>query len=145
MTTTAVPSATTPSGADHPNAQRLRANFDAFLRGDLDTVREAATDDATWTNLGSGPLAGTFRGWEQISGMFGRLFEITGGTYTMEVQSVVADDHWAMAVYDATSTIDGRTETHRWVLVDEMGPDGRATSTRLLAFDQAAADRHITG
>jgi ketosteroid isomerase-like protein len=142
--TPSIPAQTVPV-SEHPNVARVRAAFDAFARGDLDTVRDSATEDATWTNAGTGPLAGTFRGWSEISGMFGRLFEITGGTYTMEVRSVLADDARAVAVYDGTSTVAGRTATHRFVLIDEMGPDGRATATTLLAYDQEAADRHIAG
>jgi ketosteroid isomerase-like protein len=137
--------AQTVAGTEHPNVERVRAAFDAFARGDLDAVRDSATPDATWTNAGAGPLAGTFRGWPEVSGMFGRLFELTGGTFSMEVRSLLADDARAVAVYDGTSTVAGRTATHRFVLVDEMGPDGRATATTLLAYDQEAADRHMAG
>lgn len=143
-TSTSIPAQPAPA-AEHPNVARLRAAFDAFARGDLDAVRDSATPDATWTNGGSGPLAGTYRGWDEVSGMFGRLLELTGGTFRMEVLSLLADDARALAVYDATSTVAGRTETHRFVLIDDMGPDGRATATTLLAFEQGAADRHVSG
>lgn len=144
MTTTS----TTPDTAgvtEHPNARRIREAFEAFSRGDLETVRLSATDDATWTNAGSGPLAGTYRGWSEIVGMFGRLVELTGGTYRLEVRSVVADDSHGFAVYDSTSTVAGRTATNRWVLVDELAPDGRSTATRVFCYDQEAADRHLSG
>jgi hypothetical protein len=48
-----------------------------------------------------------------------------------------------VAVYDSTSTVAGRTETYRWVLVDDVDPDGRTTATRVFGYDQEAADRHL--
>ncbi|MDP3713701.1 MAG: nuclear transport factor 2 family protein [Mycobacteriales bacterium] len=129
---------------EHPNAKVLRDGFAAFGRGDLDTIRATMTDDAVWTNAGTSALAGTYRGWDAISGMFGALFERTGGTISMQVVSVLADDAHACAIYDSTSTIAGQTQTNRFVLVQEMTPDGKARATQTLAYDQAAADAHLT-
>jgi ketosteroid isomerase-like protein len=131
------------STPEHPNVTRTRAAFAAFARGDLDAVREHFATDATWTNGGSSVLAGTFRGWDEIVGMFGALFEATGGTYRNDLVSVVADDTTAVAVYDATSTIGGQEATERFVLIDELTPDGRVRATRNLAYDQGAADAHL--
>jgi len=65
--------------------------------------------------------------------MFGRLMELTGFTHTMNVLGMMATDQHAVAVYDATSTVQGRTATHRWTLVDEVTPDGLVSGTHLLA------------
>lgn len=100
------------------------------------------TPDATWTNGGSNPLAGTHRGWDEISAMFGRLMELT---HTMNVLGMMATDQHAVAVYDATSAVQGRTATTRWTLVDEVAPDGLVSSTHLLAYDQDAADAQMRG
>ena len=145
MTTTSSKPDLAVSSTEHPNARRMQEAFEAFAAGDLETVRQTFTDDATWTSGGSGPLAGTYRGWPEISGMLGKLMELTGGTFSMQVRSILADDSNAVAIYDATSTVAGVTETHRWALVDEMAADGRTTATRLLAYDQDAADRHVSG
>jgi uncharacterized protein len=128
---------------DHPHAKVLRDGFAAFGRGDLDAIRATLTDDAVWTNAGSSALAGSYRGWDAISGMFGALFQRTGGTISMQVVSVLADDVHACAIYDSTSTIAGQTQTNRFVLVQEMTPDGKARTTHTLAYDQAAADAHF--
>ena len=129
--------------ADHPNAARMRGGFDAFARGDLAAVEALSVPGASWTIAGTGPLAGTHRGWTEVSTMFGRLFELTGGTFTMELVSVLADDVHAVAVYDGTSTVAGRTETHRMLMLDELTPEGLTRTTRLFALDQDAADRHM--
>ena len=56
---------------------------------------------------------------------------------------MLADDTQAVAIYDATSTIGGQTQTHRFVLVEAMTPEGKAATTHILAFDQLAVDAHF--
>jgi ketosteroid isomerase-like protein len=128
---------------DHPNAIRIREGFAAFSRGDLDHVRATMTPDCAWTNSGASEVAGTFRGWDEIVGMFGALIERTGGTLVMDVVSTLGDDTHAVALYDMTSTIAGVTETHRFALIEELTADGRAATCTGLAYDQAAADAHF--
>ena len=130
---------------EHPNATRLREGFAAFGRGDLEHVRKEMTADATWTNAGSSVLAGTYVGWDAIAGMFGKLFEATNGTFTMDLLSCLGDDARAVAVYDATSTVAGQTRTMRFCFVQEMNAEGLVTATITLAYDQAAADAHMAG
>ncbi len=126
-----------------PSATLMRAAFTAFAAGDLDTVRASFTPDAVWINTGSGPLAGEHRGWEQISAMFGTLMELTQGTFSMEIISIVGDARHAIAVYDSTSTVKGVTETQRVCLIDEMTPEGLVRCARMLPYDAAANDAHI--
>lgn len=130
---------------EHANAARLREGFAAFGRGDLEHVRREMTEDATWTNAGTSVLSGTYTGWDAISEMFGRLFEATGGTFTMDLLSCLADDARAVAVYDATSTVAGQTRTMRFCFVQEVNAEGLATATQTLAYDQEAADAHLNG
>ena len=128
------------STAAQANAQRLRDAFAAFDRGDLDHLRESAADDCTWTNAGSSPVSGTYRGWDEIQGMFVKLFEVTGGTFKSSVQSILSNDHQSCAIYDATATVNGKTETHRFFVVDSYTADGKVKTTDVVAFNQAAAD-----
>ena len=126
--------------ATQANAQRLRDGFAAFERGDLDYLRDASADDATWTNAGSGPLAGTYRGWDEVQGMLLKLFELTGGTFKMNVQSILSNEHQSCAIYDATATVNGKTDTQRYIVIDTYTSDGKVKTTDVVAFNQAAAD-----
>jgi ketosteroid isomerase-like protein len=128
---------------EHPNATRLREGFAAFARGDLDAVRADMAENCTWVNTGTTELAGTYTGWDQISGMFGRLFELTDGTLSMNVVAAIGDDTHAIAIYDSTSTIGGVTATNRFILIDELDASGQIVSTQNMAYDQAAADAHL--
>ena len=133
------------STTDHPNVLALRRAFAAFAQGDLETVRQSMTDDAVWTNAGKSAISGRHAGWAAIATMFGTMLERTGGTFSMNVLSTLADDDHAIAVYDATSTVDGATATQRYVLVDDVTPDGRVSATHVFAYDQMASDAHLAG
>ena len=126
--------------AAQANAQRLRDAFAAFDRGDLDHLRANTADNATWTNAGSSPIAGTYRGWDEVQGMLGKLFEITGGTFKTSLQSILSNDHQSCAIYDATATVNGRTDTQRFIVIDTYTADGKVKTTDVVAFNQAAAD-----
>lgn len=130
---------------EHPNAVRMREAFAAFARGDLDAVLADMTDDCTWTNAGSSAIAGDHTGKEAIAKMFVELFTITDGTFSTTPLTILADDARAVAVYDATATVAGRTETLRWVLVDELDADGKVSSAHCACYDQAAADALMAG
>jgi len=122
------------------NAQRLREAFEAFDRGDLDHLRNTSADNATWTNAGSSPIAGTYHGWDEIQGMLFKLFELTGGTFKTRVQSVLSNDHESCAIYDATATVNGKTDTQRFIVLDTYNADGKVQTTDVVAFNQEAAD-----
>ncbi|MCW2614719.1 MAG: hypothetical protein JWN08_1713 [Frankiales bacterium] len=145
MTTTRGTEGLSVTTTEHPNATRMREGFAAFGRGELDTVRQDLATDAVWVNGGRSPLAGTYRGWDEISQMFGRLFELTGGTWTHALVSVLADDQHAVAIYDATATVNGVTAEHRFVLVQDMAQDGTVQTARTLAYDQEEADALLIG
>jgi len=130
--------------AAQANAERIRAAFEAFDRGDLDHLRDTAADNATWTNAGSSPIAGTYRGWDEIQGMLVKLFELTGGTFKTTVHSILSNDHQSCAIYDATATVNGTTDTQRFFVVDTYTGDGKVQTTDVVAFNQAAADALFT-
>ena len=144
MTTTQTTPDLSISTTEHPNVIRLREGFAAFARGDLDHIKGTMTDDCVWTIPGTSPIAGTHRGWDEIVAMFGKLLEATEGTMTMELQSVLADDDCAVAIYDSTATVAGQTRTMRFVMIEEM-VDGKASAVQSMAYDQPAADAHMRG
>jgi ketosteroid isomerase-like protein len=144
MTTSDTTAGTTVNLNEPATAQRLRDAFAAFDRGDLDHLRDNMTADCVWVNAGSSPIAGTYKGWDQIVGMLGKNFELSGGTFKTSVVSILANDHQAAAIYDATATVNGKTETHRFFLIDSYNAEGKVESSNVIAFDQAAADALIS-
>jgi ketosteroid isomerase-like protein len=96
--------------AEHPNATYVRTMFDAFARADLDAVRAAIPEDAVWHFPGRhGQLAGTHRGRDAILAFFVHVARLTAGTFHLELDDVVADDRYAVALFCGHGSRDGRT------------------------------------
>lgn len=56
----------------HPNADLLRKGYDAFSKGDLDTIKnEVFSPDVVFHVAGRNPLSGDYRGVDEVFGFFG--------------------------------------------------------------------------
>jgi hypothetical protein len=66
------------------NAEVVRNGYDAFAKGDLETLRELIAADAVWKVPGKSPLAGDKKGIEATLSYFTQLFELTDGTLKAE-------------------------------------------------------------
>ncbi|MGW2719135.1 nuclear transport factor 2 family protein [Streptomyces sp. NPDC001492] len=77
--------------AEHPHAQLVRKGYEAFTRGDMDTLRSLMSGDATHHVPGSHPLSGDFKGTDAVIDMYRRLFEETNGTLKVELRNILVD------------------------------------------------------
>jgi ketosteroid isomerase-like protein len=76
----------------HPNVDLLRRSYEAFNTGDMDTLRASFTDDIMGHAPGKSPVAGDYKGVDEVFGFFQKLFELSGGTLKVEPHSILADD-----------------------------------------------------
>ena len=84
----------------HPNEVLVREAFAAFGRGDLDALRSQYwAEDIRYHVPGRGPLAGDYEGAARVLEFFGRVFELSGGTFSAELRDVLANDEHALALY----------------------------------------------
>jgi ketosteroid isomerase-like protein len=123
----------------HPNAAVVREGFDRFVRGDVAGLVGLFADDAVWHVPGSSPLAGDYRGRDEIIAFLRRTAELTGGTYRVELLWVVADDEHTVAVYRARGERAGCELDIEQALLIELR-EGRWTDIRAQPLDQAAFD-----
>ncbi len=91
------------------NEALVRRIFDAFARREGLALRGLFAEDAVWIVPGSGVMAGTYRGREEIFRFLARLPKETDGTYGSELIDVLASDTRAAALYRARGTRHGRT------------------------------------
>lgn len=106
------------AGADHPNATRVRALFDAFRNGDLATVEATIADDAVWHFPGrTGQLAGSHRGHAAILQFLLLVPALTAGTFELELQDVIANDRRAIALFRGRAAREGRSLDNPTALV----------------------------
>jgi ketosteroid isomerase-like protein len=126
----------------HPNEELVRRAFDAFAKGDVETLREVIHEDAVWHSPGRSPFAGDYQGVEAILGYFARTMEVTGGTFRAELHDVVVNDEHAVSLYVGRGQREGKTLDNRYVLVTHVR-NGKLGETWLFSGDQYAADEFL--
>jgi ketosteroid isomerase-like protein len=95
--------------AEHPHALLVRKGYDAFTRGDMDTLRGLMTSDAAHHVPGTHPLSGDFKGQNAIIDMYGQLFAQTNGTLRVELRQVLVDGRGhAVSIHRFTAERNGR-------------------------------------
>jgi uncharacterized protein len=95
----------------HPNVARIKDGYAAFAKGDFAVLNDLFAEDLLWHEPGRNQLAGDYRGRDAVYGFFGRLMEITEGSFSLEVQAVYADDERGVALVVATASRAGRSIT----------------------------------
>ncbi len=122
------------------NESLVRRIFDAFARKQGFALREAFAEDATWSVPGSGTMAGTFQGRDEIFRFLGRLPKETDGTYSSSLIDVLVSDDRAAALYRASGARKGRTLELDQVLLFRI-EDGLVREVLALPSDPEAFDR----
>ncbi len=85
---------------EHPNATLVRSLFAAFRDHDIEAVRDVIHEDAVWRFPGAtGQLAGAHRGHDGIFTFLLRVGELTDGTFALDLEDVVANDSFAVAMF----------------------------------------------
>lgn len=83
----------------HPNAELVRDGYAAFQRGDLDALQhQYFAEDIRYHIPGRSPIAGDYEGMAEVIQLFTRIFELSGGTFRLELHDVVANDEHAAAL-----------------------------------------------
>ena len=82
---------------DHPNILRMREGYDAFAKGDLAALQELMTEDIVWHVAGRTSLSGSYEGRTAVLEFFGKVMEVTEGSFRAEPLTLLADDHYGCA------------------------------------------------
>ena len=92
--------------SEHPNAALTRRLFEAFGR-DAKVISAGLARDIVWRVPGNTIMSGEYRGRREVVEFLRRTGLETGGTYRSQLQSVLADDDWAVAIYRAQGRRNG--------------------------------------
>lgn len=126
--------------AEHPNVARIRDGYAAFGKGDFTVLNDLFAEDLLWHDPGRNQLAGDYRGREAVYGLFGRLMELTEGTFSLDIQSVFADDEHGVALVVSSASRGGRsvssTDAHIFRLRDGQVAEFWNASTNPYAYDE---------
>jgi ketosteroid isomerase-like protein len=96
--------------SEHPNVATVRTLFAAFRSADLERILEAVPADLVWHFPGRrGSLAGAHDGRDAVLAFLARVMDLTGGTFALELDDVVGDDRWVVALFRGHGSRNGRT------------------------------------
>ena len=121
----------------HAYEDMLRTAYDAFAKGDAETVMSLLTDDIEYYVSGWSPVSGTYKGKDEVLGLFGKMMELSGGTFQVEVQDILANDKHGVALTIKRGQRTGKTLESRSVHVWDIR-DGKCA--RFRAYNEEAWD-----
>jgi ketosteroid isomerase-like protein len=126
--------------SEHPNAARVRGLFAAFRERDVAAVRDAIAEDAVWHFPGRrGQLAGSHAGHAGILAFLARVGELTGGSFGLDLEHVVADDRVAVAFFRGHGRRGDRELDNPTCLKIRL-ENGRAVEVHEFVWDLYAVD-----
>lgn len=81
------------------DAEVIRRGYDAFSRGDMDTLRrEVFAPDVQWHQGGKNQTSGDYNGVDAVLGLFQKFFELTDGTFRVSVHDLLAGEQHAVVL-----------------------------------------------
>ncbi len=128
----------------HPNEDLIRKGFNAFSTGDMEALRnEFLAADVKYHVPGKSPISGDYNGIDEVLGFFAKVFELTGGTFRVELHDVLANDEHAVVLSPASGQREGKTLHDNGVLVFHI-KDGKTTEVWLHPSDLYASDEFFS-
>ena len=92
--------------------------FTAFAMYDQDAARKLIADDAIWQFPGrDGQLAGDHKGVDAVLGFLQKVKDLTGGTFAMTPEQVIAEGDTVVVLFTGTGKRNGKTLSNPTCLV----------------------------
>ena len=86
----------------------IRRGYQAFGEGDMETLGSLYTDDVVQTMPGKNLVSGEYQGRDNVLGLYGKLFELSGGTFTAELKSVKTEGDKVVSVHHSQASAAAR-------------------------------------
>lgn len=104
----------------HPLEAIIREAYSAFGRGDVDGYLAPCASDFTFNIAGRGGICGTWSGKKGLQDLAAKAMAISAGTFTEEVEDVLANDQNAVVLARHRFTRDGASKDYRTAHVYEV-------------------------
>ena len=122
------------------NGGIIRKAYEDFARGHVAAVFAAFDPAITWHVPGHSPLAGDYKGHEQIGTFFQRTMELSGVAFSIDVHRVLGDENVVVALVAVNARRHGVSasfpEVHVWRLTH-----GKVVEFREYQGDEQREDR----
>ena len=117
----------------------IRRGYQAFGEGDMETLGALYTDDVVQTMPGKNLLSGEYEGRDNVLGLYGKIFELSGGTFKAELQSLKTEGDKVISVHLAQGERGGKTLSDDESIAFSFSGD-KISRLDVTSGDQAAVD-----
>jgi uncharacterized protein len=121
------------------NAALIKSAYDAFSRGDTESVFAVFAENILWHVPGRGPLSRDYRGHAEVGGFFEHFMGLSGGSFRIQIDQILANRDRVVVLCTEGASRAGRSwssqQVHVWTV-----KDGRATAFREYEGDQQGED-----
>jgi uncharacterized protein len=125
--------------AEETNAALIVSAYEAFSRGNIQSVLTMLAEDILWHVPGRGPLSRNYRGPDEVLGFFDHFMRLSDGTFRVQIDEIFAEGDRVVILCTETARRGGRSwsspQVHLWTI-----KNGRATGFREYQGDQQAED-----
>jgi uncharacterized protein len=125
--------------AAEKNGKLVAEAYAAFARGDVPKAMAAMAPDILWHVPGRGPLSRDYRGHQEVLGFFQHFMELSGGTFRIQVDDVLAKGERVIALVTESAERKGKKwsspQVHAWTV-----KNGKATLFWQFQGDQQTED-----
>jgi ketosteroid isomerase-like protein len=121
------------------NEDLVNKAYGLFTKGDMDSLRGLFTDDFVHHIPGTSQVAGDHKGPDAAIALYGKLFELSGGTFSVDLKGTKSDGDKVAATHHATAQRDGKKLDQDQVLTFTVDGD-KLTRIDDVNSDQAAYD-----
>jgi len=107
--------------AEHRHITLIRRGYDAFNKGDVDTLRQILAHDCVQHVGGDNLASGEFKGVDAMLAYYGQLGELTNGTFRAEPELLTTDGHGhVIVVHHLTARRGDKTLDQRGTLLFQI-------------------------
>jgi uncharacterized protein len=121
------------------NEDIVRKGYDAFTSGDMDSLKKMFTADFVHHVPGSSQLSGDHNGPDGAIALYGKFFELSGGTLKVDLRGMKSDGDKVAATQWSTAERSGKKLDQQEVLTFSV-EDGKMARLDEQPSDQAAYD-----
>jgi len=86
----------------------IRRGYKAFGDGDMGTLASLYTPDVVQVMPGNNQVSGEYTGVDNVIGLYGQLFELSGGTFSADLKSVKTQGDKVVSVHRAKGEREGK-------------------------------------
>ena len=112
--------------------ERVRQAFDAFGRGDLQTVGDTFTEDAVWHGRGSTKFGKDFKGKQATMANIMEYAQ-TFQDIKQDIHDILASDSHVAALVTATVSRNGKTYQDQQVFLFHVNDAGKVTEAWIVS------------